>query len=183
MPSWLPVQIEADDKGNRWCLHLTVLAGQRAGLVLRYADFLMKEGKGEPMARRKLHGILGRQVDEAEWADLEPWELEGYRAWALVEEVRDDYTGRHVQRVQLKYAEGEPAHYLGWQPEWFMDYTLGDDEAWAYEAANADFDDLHPKAWGFRDHDAMRRARQWVMTDGESMGYELMDQFQNSDGS
>ena len=152
MPSWLPVHIETDDKGNRWCLHLTVLAGARAGLVLRYADFLMKErGKGKTdaraMARRKLHGILGRQVSEDEWLAMEPWELEDRIAWALVDETFDDYSGRHVQRVQHKHGE-EYTSYLGWQPEWFMDYTVGDDEAWAELVAHSDFDMLPAEAWG-----------------------------------
>ena len=194
MPSWLPVEVKPIDgvskEGReRWLLRLTVIAGARAGEVI--LDPLMREGKAKPLARKKLHGILGRPVSAEEWNNMQPWMIDGVRCWVSVDEEWCDERRGYVPTVQMRRAQDG---HGGYWPEWFMDHTVGDDEAWAQLAAGSDFDDLPPQAFGFLSLEEQLEASILIQSHPmfsdeaayeaacdamprEAMGYEPMDDF------
>lgn len=151
MASWLPVEIETQEAvsqaGNAmWIIHGTVVAGERAGERLRALDYFMRKGDGKPMARRKLHGILDRSVSADEWNRMQPWMIDGIVAWVHLDAQWSEREGAYIDKV-----DKEGTQYLGWRPEWFMDWRSQDDAAWRDAAASSDFDSLPREAWGLQE--------------------------------
>lgn len=133
---WTPVCLEAEDDTDRWGqpmirLHATVTHGPMAGRMLKYLEGLYRSEKAAPMARRKLHGILGRRVPPSEYEAMRAWELHRVDAWAFLYE--DEKRLARVlpwlpkDRGLLDQCAGwEPGDYMGWRPAgWY------DPEEWA----------------------------------------------------
>jgi len=90
---WTPVILNTEDaldkNGAPYIrIHATVSHGEQAGREMHYMDALYRSPKAEPIARRKLHGILGRSVSSEEFARMAAWELHNVAAWAFVVEDR-----------------------------------------------------------------------------------------------